>query len=257
MLALGVLPSRKALEDAPCMCPRAGAKLQTRGASVPLEGTLPRRSCQPASCWNTAPWHFHPRLPVTPEHLQESRRLGKEDVRPQRVLLVPHRSAGRGPSPPHELERMQRLSLNTAEHVPIRPTREELPLVHGPWPRLGVSCVNQPRGSETTDRFCLEMRPDRWASAPQSPGGKKDRPREQHQSQNQSEAPAAGGGPAPSGEGEQEGCLPGQRPRLQGAAPRIVGTPGQALQETQGAFLGQKGTLFLSPSVIRIYSVSQ
>lgn len=82
-------------------------------------------------------------------------------------------------------------------------------------------------------------------------------PREQHQSQNQSEAPTAGGGPAPSGEGEQEDCLPGRRPRLQGAAPRMAGTPGQALQEMQGAFLGQKGALFLSPSVIRIYSLSQ
>ena len=140
------------LEDAPCMRPGAGAEPQTLRASVPLEGTLPRRSCQPAPRWNAAPWHFHPQLPDTPERLQESRWLGKEDVRPQRVLPVPvpHRSAGRGLSPRHKLETIQYLPLNTAEYVPIWRLREALPLVHRPWPRLGVSCVNRPRGSETT-----------------------------------------------------------------------------------------------------------
>ena len=111
-----MLPSRKALEDAPCMRPGAGAKLQTRGVSVPLEGTPSCRSCQPPPRWNAGPWHFHPRLPVTPECLQESRRPGKEDVRPQRVLPVPTGQL----EGPHELETMQRLPINTAEHVPIR-----------------------------------------------------------------------------------------------------------------------------------------
>ena len=43
------------------------------------------------------------------------------------------------------------------------------PLVHGPWPRLGVSCVNQPHSSKTTEWFCLELRQDRWASVPPKP----------------------------------------------------------------------------------------
>lgn len=82
-------------------------------------------------------------------------------------------------------------------------------------------------------------------------------PQEEHQSQNQSEAPAVGGGPAQSGEGEQEDCLLGGRPWLQGAAPRMAGTLVQALQEMPGAFLGREGSLFLSPSVIRIDSLNQ
>ncbi|CAI9176081.1 unnamed protein product [Rangifer tarandus platyrhynchus] len=112
----GDASKQKSAGRCPLHAPRSRAKLQTRGVSVPLEGTPACRSCQPPPRWNAAPWHFQPWLPVTPEFLQESRRPGKEDVRPQRVLPVPTVQL----EGPHELETMQRLPVNTAEHVPVR-----------------------------------------------------------------------------------------------------------------------------------------
>lgn len=93
-LALGCFQEKR-WERCPCMCPRQGL-LQTSRAPVPLD--QPRsESCQPHHV-GTQPWYFHLRLSVTPECLQESRRLGKEDVRPQRVLPVPVEAWPVGPS---------------------------------------------------------------------------------------------------------------------------------------------------------------